>query len=612
MLNFDAARQPMSPGVYLMRDADGTVLYVGKARSLRKRLRSYQAAGRDSRPQVRFLLERAVSLETIVTDTEKEALLLENTLIKQYRPRYNIDLRDDKTFISLRLDPSEEFPAFDVVRRVRADGARYFGPFPSAAAVRETLKEIHRIFPLRHYPLARCRRRSRPCLFHQLGQCSGPCHGLIGRDDYRRQVEGAVSLLEGRQAEVVGLLRQRMADEAAALRFEAAARLRDQLRAIEQTVERQKAVRYGAPDQDVIGLHRTEGELEVVVLFFRQGRLSGRRSYNLDWRQDESLLLEEFLLRYYGRDVPVPEELLLPVAIEGEAALAAWLGERRGRRVKVLTPRRGERLKLLELAARNAEESRRERGGRAEARVEVLTELQRLLHLPRLPRRIECYDISTLQGRATVGSMAVCVDGEPVPGEYRHYRIRTLTGIDDYAALREVLSRRLRRVREEGGGPDLIVIDGGPGQLGVLTALLADFGLSGELPAVGMAKGRVRRDPRATNVERGEERFFLPGRKNPLTLRRGSAALFLLERLRDEAHRFAVTHHRKLRSRAQLTSELADIPGIGPQRRRLLLRYFGGVARLRAATLDELHGVPGLPAKLAAGVYAHFHPDPSP
>lgn len=608
MLSFDPRRQPTAPGVYLMRDGAGKVLYVGKAKNLRQRLRSYLAAERDSRPQIRFLLERAVSVETIVTDTEKEALLLENTLIKEQRPRYNIDLRDDKTFISLRLDLREEFPAFEIVRRVRADGARYFGPFTSATAVRDTLKEIQRVFPLRRYPLARCRRRSRPCLYHQLGQCSAPCHGLIGAERYRGLVDGAVALLEGRAAEVVDLLRRRMGEEAAVLHYEAAARLRDQIQAIERTVERQKAVRHGAPDQDVVGLHRAGGEIEVAVLFFRQGHLTGRRSYNLDWGQDEGRLLEEFLLRYYGRDVPIPDELLLPLPVEGEMALAEWLGERRGRRVRLLVPRRGERMELLALAARNAEEAWRERDSRAQAGDKLLAELQQQLQLARLPRRIECFDISTLQGQATVGSMAVCLAGEAAPGEYRHYRIRSAAGGDDFAAQGEVLRRRLRRGLEDQSLPDLIVIDGGLGQLGVVQALLGELGLTGRIDAVGMAKSRVRANVRGQVVERSEERFFLPGRKNPVILRQGAAALFFLERLRDEAHRFAVTYHRKLRGRSQLATVLADVPGIGPQRRKLLLRHFGSVGRLRTATLDEVRAVPGLPATTARLLHEHFHP----
>ena len=607
MLNFDPARQPSAPGIYLMKDAAGTVLYVGKAKNLRKRLRSYLKAERDGRAQIRFLLERAVAVETIVTDTEKEALLLEETLIKEHRPRYNIDLRDDKTFISLRLDLREEFPAFEVVRRVRADGARYFGPFTSAVAVRETLKEIHRIFALRRYPLARCRRRSRPCLFHQVGQCSAPCHGLISRAAYRDLVEGAIALLEGRESEVVALLRRRMAEEAAALHFEAAARLRDQLRAIEQTVERQKAVRYGSIDQDVIGLHRAGGEVEIAVLFIRHGRLAGRRSYNLDWHIEEERLLEEFLLRYYGRDVPIPDEVLLPLPIEGETALAEWLSERRGCRVRLLTPRRGERVALLTLAARNAQEAWRERGSRSEARAELLAEIGRRLQLSRAPRRMECFDISTMQGRATVASMAVVVDGEPAPAEYRHYRVRTVDSGDDYAALREVLARRLQRGVAEQALPDFILIDGGRGQLGVLTALLDELGLTQAIAVAGMAKSRVRANVRGKSVERSEERLFLPGRKNPVILPAGSPALFLLTRLRDEAHRFAIDYHRQLRGRTQLASELTAIPGIGPQRRRALLRHFGSSARLKSATLDELRAMPGLPQGVAERLHAQLH-----
>lgn len=608
MLTFDPHRQPTAPGIYLMRDAAGQVLYVGKAKNLRKRLRSYLKAEGDGRPQLRFLLERAATVETLVTDTEKEALLLENTLIKEHRPRYNLDLRDDKTFISLRLDLREAFPAFEIVRRVRADGARYFGPFTSATAVRDTLKEIHRVFALRRYPMARCRRRSRPCLFHQVGQCSAPCHGLIGQADYQLLVNGAIALLEGRGAEVIDLLRARMVGEAAALRFEAAGRLRDQIRAIEQTIERQKVVRHTTIDQDVIGLHRAGGEVEIAVLYIRQGRLAGRRSYNHDWQTADDRLLEEFLLRYYDRDVPIPDEVLLPLPVEGAAALTDWLSERRGRRVRLLAPRRGDRLELLALAARNAQESWQERGSRRAARDELLAELRHRLQLGRLPRRIECFDISTLRGGATVGSMAVVVDGEPATAEYRHFHLRTVADGDDYAALREVLARRLRRGLAEQVLPDLILVDGGRGQLGILAAVLEELGLAGQVDVAGLAKSRVRANVRGKLVERSEERLFLPGRKNPLLLSRGSAALFLLERLRDEAHRFAITQHRKLRGRTQLATALAGVPGIGPQRRRLLLTHFGSVGKLQAATVAELELVPGLPAAAAKALYAHLHP----
>jgi excinuclease ABC subunit C len=590
-----------------MKDAAGEVLYVGKAKNLRSRLRSYMQADRDTRPQIRFLMERAAAIETIVTDTEKEALILENTLIKQYRPRYNIHLRDDKTFVSLRIDLREDFPMLEIVRRVRQDGARYFGPFASSSALRQTLRGIYRMFPLRHYDPATCRQRGRPCLFHQIGQCSAPCHGLISRADYRQLVDGVLALLEGRQDVVIETLRQRMTAAAERQRYEEAALVRDQIRAIEATVERQKAVRYGTVDQDVVGVCRQGGEVEVAMLFYRQGKLSARRNYNLAWQLDEDQLLGDFLARFYDRDVPVPDEILLPFAIEGMSSFAEWLVERHGRKTAVRVPARGERRRLVVMASRNAEEALRERGSRDEARRKVLAEIQQKLGLRHLPQRMECFDISTIQGQATVASMAVVIDGEPASAEYRHYRVRTVAGSDDYAALREVLIRRLRRGSAESVLPDFVVIDGGKGQLGVLQAVIEDLQLAGAVDVAAIAKSRIKANVRGRAVERSEERFFIPGRKNPVLLRRGSAALFLLERLRDEAHRFAVTYHRKLRGRAQIKSSLADIPGIGKKRQAALLKYFGSVKRIKAASLAELQQMPGLPAAVADRVYRHYH-----
>ena len=607
MATFDLRRQPTSTGVYLMKDANGVVLYVGKAKNLRARLRSYLQAERDTRPQIKFLMERAATIETIVTDTEKEALILENTLIKKHRPRYNIHLRDDKTFVSLRIDLRDEFPMLEVVRQVRQDGARYFGPFSSSSALRQTLKEIYRIFPLRHYPQAKCRQRGRPCLFYQIGQCSGPCHGRISSDNYSKLVEGVLALLEGRQGEVVNLLRQRMALAAGEQRYEEAAALRDQIRAIGQTVEQQKAVRYRAIDQDVIGVFRQGGEVEVVVLFYRQGNLTARRNYNLTWQLDEDELLAEFLSQFYGRDVPVPDEVVLPFEVEGKDVLSEWLTERRGCKVRLLRPQRGERRHLLELANRNAKEAWQERGSREEARRRVLEEVMQRLQLQRMPQRIECFDISTIQGHATVASMAVIVDGEPDAAEYRHYRVKSVDGTDDYAALKEVLLRRLRRGVEEQKLPDFILIDGGKGQLGILSMVLEELKLSGVIDIAGIAKSRVKANVRGRVVERSEERFFLPGRKNPVVLRRGSAALFLLERLRDEAHRFAITYHRKVRGKSQLQSVLADIPGVGPKRQKALLKHFGSLKKIKAASLEELQEMPGLPIRTVEEIYGFFH-----
>ncbi len=344
--------------------------------------------------------------------------------------------------------------------------------------------------------------------------------------------------------------------------------------------------------------------MEIAILFIRQGKLIGRRSYPVEWRMDEDELLSSFLQQYYGREVFIPDELLLPFLPEDAETLAEWLSERKGQRVTVLAPRRGVRVRLVEMAARNAGEAFRERGSRREARQGVLEEIQERLHLQRLPRRLECFDISNVQGSFSVGSMAVLLDGEPAREEYRHFRIRTVAGADDFASLYEVLKRRLGRALAEDGLPDCILIDGGKGQLTVLTAVLDELGLTGRIDAAGIAKSRVLANVRGKAVERSEERFFIPGRKNPVLLRQGSPALFLLERLRDEAHRFAITYHRKLRSKNALKSSLEDIPGIGPARRRALLRHFGSLKKIREANLEELMAAPGLPEPLARKVYA--------
>ncbi len=607
MFDVDLKKFPAAAGVYLMKGSQDEVLYVGKAKHLRNRLRGYFSATGDGRAHIRFLMNRVAAIDTIVTDTEKEALLLENTLIKKYRPRYNINLRDDKTYVSLRIDLREEFPTLQLVRRVKKDGARYFGPYSSAVAVRETLKLIYRIFPLRHYPLETCRRRDRPCLYHQIDQCSAPCHGLIGHSEYRVLVDGAVALLAGREKEVVTLLQQRMSTAAEQLDFEQAARLRDQLQAIEQTVEQQKVAEAGGGDQDVVGLHREGGEVELAILFVREGKVIGRRSYSLEWRLAEDELLSSFLQEFYSREVFVPDRLLLPLAVEDAETLADWLSERKGKKVHLLVPQRGGGRQLVEMARRNAEEAYREKGSRREARHQVLRDIATRLQLRRLPQRIECFDVSNVQGRFSVASMAVLSDGEPDKGAYRHFRIRTVAGSDDYASLYEVLKRRLTRGMEEEMLPDFILIDGGKGQLAVLSAVLDELALSDRIDAVGMAKSRVRSNVRGKAVERSAERFFLLGRKNPVVLRQGSPALFMLERLRDEAHRFAITYHRKLRRQSTLRSALEDIPGVGAQRRKALLRHFGSLKKIKQATLQQLEEMPGLPKNLAERIFATFH-----
>ena len=599
MLTIDAiAGFPAATGVYLMRDAAGTILYVGKARHLRNRVRSYFSASADSRYQIPALMNRVGAIDFIVTDTEKEALILENTLIKQHRPRYNIELRDDKTYFSLRMDLSEELPRLTVIRKVKPDGARYFGPYASATAAREVLNQLYRIFPLRHYPLETCRRRKRPCLFYQIRQCSAPCHGLISREEYAALAEGTALFLDGRNRAVVDLLRQRMAEAASGERYEIAARFRDLIRAIETTLEKQKMVLSGG-DADIFGYYRQGNSLEVALLYLRGGRIIGGRNFTVAWELDDAEGLGSLLLEYYHQEVVIPEEVLLPLPLEDAPVFAELLSEKKGRKVTVHAPRRGVKRDLMLLAIKNAETAAADRRKTERAAEETLEELRERLNLAAVPRCIECYDISLFQGELAVGSRVVFREGKSDPKSYRHYRIKTVSGTDDFAMMREVLTRRFSGEREE--LPDLIVVDGGIGQLNILTAVLRELGIEG-IAAAGLAKSRVEREATAKEITRSDERVFLPGRKNPVNLRRNSAPLLLLARIRDEAHRFAITYHQKLRGKKQLHSPLDDIPGIGGQRKKELLRRFGSLKKVREASVEELREVKGISEELAKNI----------
>jgi excinuclease ABC subunit C len=603
---FNPGSFPTVSGVYLMRGEKDEVLYVGKANNLRSRLRSYFSSSGDGRAHIRFLVCQIRKVETIVTDTEKEALLLENTLIKKHRPRYNIRLRDDKTYVSLRIDFNEEYPFMQVVRRVKKDGATYFGPYSSSGAVRETLKKIYRIFPLRHYPMERCRRRSRPCLYYQIGQCSAPCHGKISREDYMKQVNGAISLLEGREKDLMITLKGKMREAAVAMRFEEAARLRDQIKALELTAEKQKVSDAQGVDQDVIGLYREGGIVEIAVLFVRGGSLISRRDFSLEWRLEADELLSSFLQQYYGGDVYIPDRILVRPAPDSLEAIQGWLSDRNGRKVRVIVPMRGANREMIELAERNARESCRQRENRREDRENVLREIQKHLGLRRVPRKMECFDVSNVQGRFSVGSMSVFLHGEPAKNEYRRFRIKSVSGADDFASLAEVLRRRLRRGLREDNLPDFILLDGGRGQLSGVFSVLRELGLEEKIDLAGMAKSRVKADARERFIERSEERFFLPGEIDPVTFPEGLPALFMLEKLRNEAHRFAVTYHRKMRGRGTLRSSLEEIPGIGPKRKKNLLKHFGSMKKIGEATLEELSSCPGLSSAAAEAVFRFF------
>ncbi|MBJ6725692.1 excinuclease ABC subunit UvrC [Geomesophilobacter sediminis] len=594
---------PSSPGVYLMKGKDDTVLYVGKARNLKNRVRAYVGPG-DTRLHIRFMVHLVESVQFIVTDTEKEALILENTLIKKHRPRYNINLRDDKTYFSLRLDFKEQFPRLTIVRKVPADGARYFGPYSSAHAAREVLKQIYKIFPLRHHPLAACLRRGRPCLYYQMKQCSAPCFGKITAEEYGELARGAALFLEGKNTEIGKIYRDRMLQASQEERFEEAARYRDLLRAIEVTVERQKVV-AGSGDADVFGIFREGDRVQLALLHIRGGALTGSRSFCFDWEMETEEGLASFLNEYYDQDAPIPPQVLVPIPIPEPAALEELLSEKSGKKVTIHAPQRGSKLELVKLAQKNAQSTAEETKARENASSDLLDDLADKLDLSRLPRRIECYDISNIQGEFPVGSRVVFIDGKADRSLYRRYRIKTVQQSDDFAMMREVLSRRFKADNPE-DPPDLIVVDGGIGQLNVLRAVLKELEIEG-VEAAGLAKSRVTREMESAELQRSEERVFLPGRKNPVVMRQSSAPLLLLVRIRDEAHRFAVTYHKKVRSKELTSSELEGVVGIGEKRKKALLTHFGSLKAVKEASVEELVKLKGMTLGTAKALWEKLH-----
>ena len=602
---------PQSPGVYLMKSGKGRVLYVGKAQNLRSRVRSYFGGG-DGRVQVPRLVRRVADVSVLVTPSVKEALLLENELIKQHRPPFNVRLRDDKQYLGLRLDLRQTWPRLTQVRRFERDGALYFGPYTSSGALYQSLAQLRRIFPLRSCSEAVFKdygRRGRPCIEHEMKRCPGPCVGLVTQEAYRELLSGTELFLRGRSEELVETLRGRMEEAAASERFEEAARLRDRIAAVEETVVRQQIVTERRVQRDVFGLARRGGEVQIQVLHVREGRLIGASEHGFsEVDLEDAEVIASFLGQYYGGDAErqVPAEVLVSLEPADDGALEALLSERAGRKVTVRAPQRGPAQELVALALRNAEGALERRLAARESVDAAALELRDQLGLLRLPRRIECYDVSNLAGTLAVGSRVVFEDGQPVKADYRRYRVREAAAGDDLACLREVLARRLAK-REREPLPDLLVVDGGRGQLAVATALLADAGI--ERDHIGLAKERDLASP-SPRVRRSgglkAERVFLPGRLNPLLLPPSSRGLLLLQRVRDEAHRFAISFQRELRRRAGLTSILQEIPGIGPGKRKSLLRELGSLKRVREASLEALAAVPGLSRRDAEAIRAFF------
>jgi excinuclease ABC subunit C len=610
-------RLPSGPGVYLFKSARGRVLYVGKAQSLRARVRSYLRAGADGRARMPEMVAQSADVEVVLTPSVKDALLLENELIKREKPPYNVRLRDDKQYLGLRLDPREAWPRLVPVRRFRADGAAYFGPYTSSQALREAVSNLRRIFPLRSCSDAVFRdyaRRGRPCIEFEMKRCLGPCCGLVDAPAYAELVEGTALFLRGRSDELVRSLRGRMEAAAGAERFEEAARLRDRLAAVEQTVARQQIVAERAVDRDVFGLARRGGEAEIHALHVRAGRVAGHDGWSFsDVELEDAEAMGSFLCQYYGSPDRSPvREVLVPVAPAAADGLAELLAERAGRRVAVRAPRRGPARELVAMATANAELRLAQRLEARESVEAAERELQERLGLARLPRRIECYDVSTLAGTLAVASRVVFVDGRPDRSGWRRYRIREAAAGDDLACLREVMARRLAKADAE-PLPDLLLVDGGRGQVAVVAAALHDAGRSADvlgiskerdLGAEGGTPSRAPRVRRSGGLK--AERLHLPGRKDAVLLPPSAPALLLLQRVRDEAHRFAIEFQRQLRQRANLTSVLQEIPGIGPGKRRALLRVLGSLRAVREASVEQLAGVPGIGVRDAERIRGFF------
>jgi excinuclease ABC subunit C len=606
-------RFPHAPGVYLMQDAQGKIVYVGKAKNLRNRVRQYFSHSGDPRYHIRLGLLSVAAIDFLVTHTEKEALILENTLIKKHRPRFNIALRDDKNHIHLRLDPQQRYPRLTVVRRPGKDKAHYFGPYASSQAVKETLRILYRAFPIRSCTDAIFNSRTRPCLYYEIGQCVAPCvPGHTTEDVYAELVRQVVLHLKGRSDEIVKTLKAQISAASEDLRFEEAARLYKRLQAVEETMDKQRVTSVKQRDQDIFGYYRAGETVQIQTLNVRSGQLVGGRSYGFT-RQllPDTDVLSSFINQYYADNPYIPREVLLPCALEDAEALAELLSETKGRQVSVEVPQRGDKHHLVQLAMKNAELSYQKDHDAHEQQRQALEELRSKLHLQVLPRRIECFDISNISGTLAVGSMVCFQDGQPDKQRYRRYRIQTLDGPNDYGMMLEVLRRRYRRALEEDDFPDLLMVDGGKGQLQMALRALDELGIT-DLEVVGIAKSRLKTEALTGARQRSDEKLYRPRRKNAITFLANAPALFLLQRVRDEAHRFAITYHRSLRQKQTLHSELEEISGVGRRRKTQLLRHFGSLKQIREASLAELTSVPGLPETAARAVYAYFQPADSP
>lgn len=618
---------PTSPGVYIMKGKSGEILYIGKANSLRSRVRSYFRKGGDERYAVRFLAAKVADIGFIVTSSGKEALFLEDTLLKQHKPKYNIRLKDSKTYVSIKITVNERFPRISITRHIKKDGARYFGPYVSARDVRDTIKLLRKVFALCACSPTVFRNRVRPCLDFQLGLCSAPAAGLISEAAYAKLVKGAIMFLEGRNAELIKALKQQMAEAAKAFDFEEAARLRDKIAAIGEMLEKQRVVSLRGEDRDVFAMARGQTADALQALLIRGGRLvtSSDYSFKATHLPDDELL-SSFITEYYRGGKHIPDTVIVPVKLDNAPLIQEWLSEKTGRRVNMIAPVKGDKLKLLEMARVNALETLKKKEAAPSgdnACASSVEALQKRLRLKNPPETIEAFDISNIGSDLAAGAMVTFTNAGPDKSRYRLYRIHNIHGPDDYAMMRDVLTRRYSGGDSGLPLPDLILIDGGKGQLNIAVKVLSELGLKGKVEVAALAKdkgeapflpakhlpaglkgvpplsGRGKEKGFLEKTGAKGERIYLPNVKDPILLREGSAPDLLLRRIRDEVHRFAVSYVRRIKSKTSISSVLDSIPGIGPEKRKALFERFGGIDGIRGASVEELTAVKGITEKLA-------------
>lgn len=585
---------PSDPGVYFMKDKRGKIIYIGKAKNLKNRVRSYFQAGvSGQRPQVPYVTKHVSDLDYLVTRDEREALIVENSLIKKYKPKFNLQLKDDKNYASLKLETRGKFPRLTYTRKILNDGCLYFGPFASADALRKTKKLVHRIFPLRDCTDTKFKRHSeRPCLNYYMKICSGPCAGKVSESEYEEIVEHTKMFLRGKIKEMLGLLRENMIRASEELRFEDAAHFRDQINFLERHPDVQGLVATTQTDDDIVGFYRESNVVEFVVLFSRGGSIIDKSEFyfnNASWEDGETL--REFLGRFYENDRYIPNRIVIPVKFEGMNTFSEWLSDKHGKKIEIMVPKRGPRVKLVEVANRNAQEVFKRMFDDKQRKLRLIQSIKDALALGRLPENIECYDISNTQGSLAVASMVRFESGETKKDKYKRFKIKTVIGANDYAMMYEVLMRRFKRADQQNWEiPDLILVDGGKGQMNVAREVLSEIGILGKVDLAAIAKARLDGE---------SDKIYLLGRKNPVVFPRNSPEVLFLMRVRDEAHRFAITFHKRLRTRRALKSELDSIHGVGEKRKMTLLKHFGSISNIIKASVEDIQSIPGMNRKIA-------------